>query len=81
MALMAGATITLCSVGRLVFLRFEFSGPSLEVLRHVHEMKIARVVPWEFLGQPQARFGSFSEISCIHDALLASVRMSKDVKP
>jgi hypothetical protein len=58
-------------------LRFEFGGPPLEVFRHVHEMKIVRIIPWQFLCQPQAGFGPFSEIPCIHDALLAPIRTSK----
>jgi hypothetical protein len=60
---------------------FEFSGPPLEIFRHVHEMKAARIIPPEFLCQPQARFGPFSEIPCIHGASPASTCMSKDIKP
>jgi hypothetical protein len=75
------ASVCLLCRGHLVFLRFEFGGPSLEVFRHIHKMKISRIIPREFFCQPQARFGPFSEIPCIHDALLASIRMSKDIKP
>jgi hypothetical protein len=60
---------------------FEFSGPPLEIFRHVHEMKAARIIPPEFLCQPQTRFGPFSEIPCIHGASPASTCMSKDIKP
>jgi hypothetical protein len=60
---------------------FEFSGPPLEIFRHVHKMKAARIIPPEFLCQPQARFGPFSEIPCIHGASPASTCMSKDIKP
>jgi len=34
---------------------FEFGGPTLEIFSHVHETKAARIVPPEFLCQPQAR--------------------------
>ena len=51
-----------------LLLRFEVGGPPLEIFRFIHEMKADRIIPREFLCQPQARFGPVSEILCIHDA-------------
>ena len=51
-----------CLRRRALLLRFEVSGPPLEIFRFVHEMKPDRIIPREFLCQPQARFGPVSEI-------------------
>jgi hypothetical protein len=40
-------------------------------------LKAARIIPGEFLCQPQARFGPVSEILCIHDASSCAYECSK----
>ena len=60
-----------------LLLRFEVGGPPLEFFRYVHELKAARIIPGEFLCQPQARFGPVSEILCIHDASSCAYEWSK----
>ena len=60
-----------------LLLRFEVGGPPLEFFRYVHELKAARIIPGEFLCQPQARFGPVSEILCIHDASSCAYKWSK----